>query len=39
MDIGAYTWDTWGEDQAFRYIEELETCCRRLADNPELRVS
>jgi toxin ParE1/3/4 len=36
LRIGAYTLRTWGEDQAIRYIIELETCCRMLADNPAL---
>jgi toxin ParE1/3/4 len=36
MDIGAYTLQAWGEDQTIRYIDGLEACCRRLADNPEL---
>jgi toxin ParE1/3/4 len=36
MDIGAYTLDTWGEDQTIRYIDGLETCCRQLAENPQL---
>ncbi len=35
MDIGAYTLRTWGEDQAIRYLDGLEACCQRLADNPE----
>ena len=35
MDIGAYTLDTWGEDQTIRYIDGLEACCQQLADNPE----
>lgn len=35
MDIGAYTLETWGADQALRYIDGLETCCRQLADNPQ----
>jgi toxin ParE1/3/4 len=34
-DIGAYTLQTWGADQALRYIDGLETCCRQLADNPQ----
>src|SRR5260370_17475965 len=25
-----------GEDQAIRYIDDLETCCQMLPDNPEL---
>ena len=36
LDIGAYTLDTWGEDQAIRYIDGLEGCCQRLAENPQL---
>ena len=36
MNIGAYTLRTWGEAQAIRYLDGLETCCRQLADNPEL---
>lgn len=34
--IGAYTLRTRGEDQAIRYIIELEACCEMLADNPAL---
>ena len=34
MDIGAYTLRTWGKDQTIRYIDALEDCCQRLADNP-----
>lgn len=36
MDFGTYTLHTWGEDQAIRYIDGIATCCRQLADNPEL---
>jgi toxin ParE1/3/4 len=35
MGIGAYTLRTWGKDQAIRYLDGLEACCRRLANNPE----
>jgi toxin ParE1/3/4 len=35
MEIGAYTLEKWGERQAFRYIDGLETCCRQLAENPQ----
>ena len=35
-NIGLYTLRTWGEDQAVRYIAELEACCQMLADNPAL---
>lgn len=27
---------TWGEEQAIRYIGDLEACCLMLADNPAL---
>ncbi len=33
--IGAYTLRTWGEEQANRYLDGLEECCRRLADRPK----
>ena len=36
LSIGAYTIRTWGESQAVRYVDELETCCQKLADNPAL---
>jgi toxin ParE1/3/4 len=34
MDIASYTLHTWGPDQTFRYLGELEAACQRLADNP-----
>ena len=36
IEIGEYTLRAWGEDQTIRYIDDLETCCQQLADNPEL---
>jgi toxin ParE1/3/4 len=36
LGIGEYTLRTWGEQQAARYINELEKCCQILADNPAL---
>ena len=36
LSIAAYTLRTWGEAQAIRYIDDLEACCQRLADNPAL---
>ena len=36
LDIANYTLQTWGQDQAIRYVDDLEACCRKLADNPEL---
>jgi toxin ParE1/3/4 len=34
LNIGIYTLHTWGEAQTVRYIDELEGCCRLLADSP-----
>jgi toxin ParE1/3/4 len=34
LSIGAYTLRTWGEDQTIRYLDDLETCCQMLAENP-----
>jgi toxin ParE1/3/4 len=36
LSIAEYTLRTWDEEQAARYIDELEACCWRLADNPAL---
>jgi toxin ParE1/3/4 len=36
LAIGRYTIRTWGMDQAVRYIDDLEACCRMLAANPTL---
>ena len=36
LEIGGYTLRTWGEDQAARYLDDLETCCEALAVNPAL---
>jgi toxin ParE1/3/4 len=36
VSIGTYTLRTWGEQQAIRYLDDLEACCRTLADNPGL---
>jgi len=36
LAIGTYTFQTWGEEQAVRYLDSLEACCRRLADNPAI---
>lgn len=36
LGIANYTLRMWGRDQAFRYIEDLETCCQMLAENPAL---
>ena len=34
--IGAYTLQQWGVEQTIRYLDQLETCCERLAENPLL---
>ena len=33
-DIGIYTYRTWGEAQAGRYLRNIEECCQLLAENP-----
>lgn len=35
MEIGAYTLNTWGEEQAIRYLNSLEACCQQQAEQPE----
>ena len=36
LSIADYTLRKWGKAQAARYLDELETCCQMLADNPDL---
>jgi len=36
VDVWIYTHDRWGEAQAERYFDELETGINRLTRNPEL---
>lgn len=36
LDIGRYTLETWGAEQADRYLSEIEACCQRLAENAEM---
>ncbi len=36
LSVGIYTVDTWGEIQAARYLDELEKCFQKLADDPNL---
>jgi len=36
LDIATRTLHTWGQDQAIGYVDDLEACCRKLANNPEL---
>jgi toxin ParE1/3/4 len=36
ISIAGYTVRTWGEEQTARYLDDLEACCRMLAENPML---
>lgn len=36
LEIASYTLSTWGQDQAVRYIDALEACCRQLMNQPEV---
>lgn len=36
MEIGRYTIQRWGKHQAKIYLDELEACCKSLADKPNL---
>jgi toxin ParE1/3/4 len=36
LSTSDYTLRTWGETQAIRYIDDLESCCQMLANNPAL---
>ena len=36
LSIADYTLRTWGEAQTVRYLNDLELCCERLAENPGL---
>ena len=36
LSIGTYTLRTWGPDQTSRYLDDLETCCAMLSENPAL---
>jgi toxin ParE1/3/4 len=36
LGIAEFTIREWGKSQAARYLDELETCCQMLADNPGL---
>lgn len=38
-EIAAYTFETWGMEQALRYIDLLEESCRLLASRPNLGTS
>ena len=36
LEIASYTLSSWGEDQAVRYMDALEACCRQLVNQPEV---
>jgi toxin ParE1/3/4 len=36
LTIGRYTLETWGETQTAHCLDELESCCQKLAKNPAL---
>ena len=36
FDIADYSRRTWGEAQCARYLDQLESCCQRLAEHPIL---
>lgn len=36
LNIGGYTLRTSGEEQASRYLDQIETCCRTLGGSPAM---
>lgn len=34
FEIADYTLETWGEEQAYRYVDGLEACFHLLAESP-----
>jgi plasmid stabilization system protein ParE len=36
IDIADYTVDTWGVEQALRYLDSLDACFNRLAKTPQI---
>lgn len=36
IEIADYTVDTWGVDQAYRYLDSLEAALHQLARTPEI---
>jgi toxin ParE1/3/4 len=36
IDIADYTVDTWGVEQALRYLDSLDACFDRLAKTPQI---
>ncbi len=35
LDIGRYTLEVWGEEQAVRYLGQLDACFHRMAKTPK----
>lgn len=35
IDVWRYSFEQWGELQADKYLDELDSSIRKLADNPE----
>lgn len=38
IDIWRYSFEQWGEFQADKYLDKLDSGIRKLADNPEIGV-
>jgi toxin ParE1/3/4 len=36
LEIGAYSIERWGPGRAARYLDDLEACCKLLAEHPSL---
>ena len=36
LDIASYTQENWGHTQMMKYLDALEQCLLRLAENPKL---
>lgn len=36
IDVWRYSFEQWGELQADKYLDELDSGIRKLADNPEI---
>lgn len=36
LGIARYTLRRWGEEQTIHYLNDLESCCQTLAENPTL---
>jgi toxin ParE1/3/4 len=36
IEIWSHTFESWGEDQADNYLDEIDLALRRVADHPEI---